>query len=341
MLLSELMLQQTRVDTVIPYFERFVARWPTLEAFAAASEEAVVAAWAGLGYYSRARNLHRAARTAAALGGIPATVEELRALPGVGPYTAGAIASICFGVPAPAVDGNVERVIARLMALDEDPKSTSGKRAIADAVRALHEDGDAPSALTQGLMELGATVCSPRRPKCDVCPWTARCAARADGDVERWPRTTPKAPPKPARAVAGLLWDGPRALMGRRGPGLLAGMWEPILAEIPMETPEDALSGEVERAFLRRAGVRVRASGRLGDLVHVFTHRRLQVAVFAVVADGSGGIPDESYAEIAWVDPGERGDVGLSRLGEKMIDLALGAPPLLQWAAESVKAGDG
>ena len=320
-LLSEVMLQQTRVETVVPYFERFLSRWPTFEALAAADEQEVLAAWAGLGYYSRARNLLRAAREAAAAGGLPTDVEGLRKLPGLGPYTAGAIASIAYGRPEPAIDGNVERVVTRRIGEDADPRSAAGRSAIEGFVRALLGHG-APDELNQALMELGATVCSPRTPACHRCPWAARCVARRTDRVAALPNKAKKAPPKPVRAVAGLWTRSGRVLCGRRPPGLLGGLYEPISCDLADDEP--ALPALVE-AFRTRAGVVARPLGALGELVHVFTHRRMTLHVFEVDAAGEP-VASGGYEALAWVDPAAP-DVGLSKLAVRA--LAFGATPTL------------
>jgi A/G-specific adenine glycosylase len=323
-LLSELLCQQTRIDTAIPYFERFVARWPTVADLAAADVEEVLHLWAGLGYYSRARNLHRAAQAAVSMGGIPGTPEALLELPGIGPYTAGAIASIAFGVKTPAVDGNVERVISRLDARGEDPRSPSGRRAIEARVQAMH--ADAPPAshagdLTQALMELGATVCSPRSPSCAGCPWTEGCAARASGDPTTFPVVKKKAPPKPMSAVAGVLAGPHGVLMGRRPPGLLGGLWEPIRCDVD---GDDEIAC-IEQGFAEMTGLRVRVARRLGALVHVFSHRRLALTVFAVEANATATPTARAfYEELRWLDP-EAPGVGLSTLARKVLTLAASA----------------
>jgi A/G-specific adenine glycosylase len=320
-LLSELMCQQTRIDTALPYFARFMARWPTLEALAAAEEDEVVHAWAGLGYYSRARNLHRAARAAAAAGGLPADVEALRALPGIGPYTAGAIASIAFGLPAPVVDGNVERVLSRVDDREEDPRAAVGRRALWDRAEALVRAADAPGDLNQALMELGALVCTPRAPRCGACPWAERCLAARAGDPERLPNKAAKAPPRPVLGVAAVVRRGGALLLGRRPPGLLGGLWEPIGDEHdPSVHPEQAL----EQALRRRVGLTLRAAAPLGEVVHTFTHRRLTLRVFAAEADGALG-GDGSYEALRLVhgDPAEA--VALSTLARRA--LALEAAP--------------
>lgn len=224
---SEVMLQQTRVDTVIPYYHRWLERFPDLGSLARAPEEEVLGVWAGLGYYSRARNLHRAARVVRERhqGQVPRDPGELRALPGVGEYTVGAVASIAFGLPLPAVDGNVRRVMARLTD-SPDPSRAELRRWAADLV-----DPDRPGDFNQALMELGATVCTPRSPECGLCPVADSCSARRAGTQGE--RPVPLRRPKlreVAWGVAVLLAQGPdsvRALVRRRDPdGLLGGMWE-------------------------------------------------------------------------------------------------------------------
>lgn len=282
-LLSEFMLQQTRVDTVIPYFERFVTRWPDLNALASASDEDVLSAWAGLGYYRRARSLLAAARAAAGQGGLPRTAQALQELPGVGPYTAGAIASIAFAQPAAAVDGNVERVISRLDARHEDPARAAGKRAIRARVLDL-QPSDRPGDFNQALMELGATVCTPRRPTCPLCPWRETCQAHAQGIAEELPNKAKKKKPVPIADVSGLLrLDGGWLLARRPAGARLGGLWEPPSGPAAEdESPEHA----VVRVFAERVGVAVAVQAHLGQVVHVFTHRRLTRQVFQVVPQG-------------------------------------------------------
>ncbi|OZA91588.1 MAG: A/G-specific adenine glycosylase, partial [Erythrobacter sp. 34-65-8] len=181
--LSEVMLQQTTVAAVKPYFARFTSRWPTVEALAAAPDEDVMAAWAGLGYYSRARNLVKAARAVAELGRFPDSEAALRALPGLGAYTAAAVAAIAFGQRAVVVDANVERVVARLFAIDEPlPGARRPIRAAADTITPAERAGD----FAQAMMDLGATICTPRDPRCLLCPLAEPCAARASGDPARY-----------------------------------------------------------------------------------------------------------------------------------------------------------
>lgn len=318
-LLSELMLQQTRVDTVVPYFERFTARWPTVEDLAAAEPDEVLGEWAGLGYYSRARNLHACAREAAAQGGLPDTAEGLRRLPGIGPYTAGAIASIAFGRRAPLVDGNVERVLNRIDARAGDPRSTAGKKALwarAGALQeALHED-EAPGDWNQALMELGATVCLPRNPSCLACPVRALCQAHAAGSPERYPELKPRTRPTPVSAVyaVGRLDGG--WVLGKRPPGLLGGLFEPIGAEVGTPT-----AAALESAVRERTGLRVVALERVGTVKHTFSHRKLTAAVWRTTFEGS---PEalEHYVDVRVVRDVE--EVALSKLARKLLALADG-----------------
>lgn len=220
--LSEVMLQQTTVAAVKPYFAAFTRRWPTVETLAAAPEEEVMAAWAGLGYYSRARNLVKCARAVAEAGGFPDTEAELRKLPGLGDYTAAAVAAIAFGRRAVVVDANVERVVARLFAIAEPlPGARKAIRAAADAITPQQRAGD----FAQAMMDLGATICTARDPRCLLCPLSARCEARRSGDPARFPVKAPKKA-KPQRT--GTAWwiarEGRVWLVRRPGSGMLGGM---------------------------------------------------------------------------------------------------------------------
>jgi A/G-specific adenine glycosylase len=336
-LLSELMLQQTRVDTVVPYFERFVARWPTLGSLATASDDEVLSAWSGLGYYARARNLLRCARAVGG-GDLPCTVEGLRALPGIGPYTAGAVASIGFGVAAPLVDGNVERVLSRLDARTAAPKG-AGRAALwaraGEIVRA-RPDGAHPGALNQALMELGATVCTPRAPRCGQCPVAEHCLALAAGAPGSFPTRAPKAAPRPMRGTRVLARDGEhRMLLGRRPPGLLGGLWEPVGCDWDGDAP--AGPDRLVDAVRERTGLSLTRLAPLGEVTHVFTHRRLVCAVWGGEAAGEPA-PLAHYTEVRWVRPDE---VPLSTLSRRVMALeARGAALELPFAAEP-QAGSG
>lgn len=271
--LSEIMLQQTTVAAVAPYFERFLERWPTFEALAEAPRDDVLGAWAGLGYYSRARNLHAAAQKMADHG-VPGDEAGWRALPGVGPYTAAAIAAIAFDEATNVVDGNVERVIARLRAVETPlPKAKAELRTLACELVTAERPGD----WAQALMDLGATVCTPRSPKCDVCPWVAECAAYASGSPEAYPRKSPKAErPRRYGAVFRIERDGELWLVRRPDKGLLGGM-----AALPTTEWREKKWSRAEA--LKHAPV---AGGwkKIGAVEHVFTHFALTLDVYAAQA---------------------------------------------------------
>jgi A/G-specific adenine glycosylase len=275
--LSEVMLQQTTVAAVIPYFERFLERWPSVEALAAAPRDELMSAWAGLGYYSRARNLHAAAQKLAA-DGVPSTEAGWRALPGVGPYTAAAVAAIAFDEPANVVDGNVERVMARLYAIETPlPDAKPELRALAGALVTAKRPGD----WAHALMDLGATVCTPRSPKCDACPWTRACAAYARGAAETYPRRTAKAErPRRYGAVFCIERDGAFWLVRRPDTGLLGGMAGLPTTEWRAKkwTRAEALSHAPVHATWKEAG----------KAEHVFTHFALTLDVYAGDAAPSG-----------------------------------------------------
>ena len=269
--LSEIMLQQTRVETIAPYFSKFVTRWPDVHALAAAKLSEVLSAWAGLGYYARARNLHACAREIVDRGGeFPRTELELRALPGIGAYTAAAVAAIAFEQPAIAIDGNVERVVARLFALREPlPKAKATLRALAARLQPDGRHGD----FAQALMELGATVCMPRKPDCPRCPWQGACEANALGEPERFPRKTAKKEGRLRRGAAFVVWreDGAVLLRTRPGNGLLGAM---------TEVPTSEWKHRFDKA-LARGQAPMRRTWKLlpGTVRHVFTHFPLELVV--------------------------------------------------------------
>ena len=308
--LSETMLQQTRVETVIPYYERFLARFPSVEALAAADEEDVLRLWAGLGYYARARNLHRAAgRIAKEHGGVlPRDPAALAALPGVGRYTLGALRSLIWKEPAPIVDGNVRRVLARLFADDSRDDAEAWRLA-----EALVPERD-PDLFNQALMELGATVCTPRSPDCPSCPLRLVCEARKSGDPEAFPAKRRRAAVREVRAVAGVLERRGRVLLLRRpSRGLLGGLWE--LPNVEGRDP----AGLVE--WVRaRAGIEVAAGAPLGGLRHVFTHRVLELDLIAL-EDRGGRLAARARAEARLCTPGEIGELPLSQLMKKALAL--------------------
>lgn len=281
---SEIMLQQTQVATALPYYQRWMARFPDVASLAAAPLDDVLSAWQGLGYYARARNLHAAARAVVAEHGgrLPATAAALRALPGIGEYTAAAVASIAFGEPVAAVDGNIERVMARWHGIADDVGRAAGRRAVR-AAAARWVVGPAPGDVNQALMELGATVCTPRGPRCGECPIAPGCAARLGGRPEGLPVKARPAAARHAAAVALVVRDRDgRWLVARRpARGLLGGLWEFPLAHVAMmldgapgETPDLAAAAAMARA---RLGLAVTARAVLPAVEHAFSHRRLSV----------------------------------------------------------------
>ena len=280
--LSEVMLQQTTVPHATPYFLKFTARWPTVSDLAAAEDGEVMAAWAGLGYYARARNLLACARAVARdHGGVfPTTEEALRALPGLGPYTAAAVAAIAFDRPANVVDGNVERVMARLFALEAPLPAAKPelKRLAAGLVR-----DDRPGDWAQALMDLGATICRPKAPLCDRCPAAAACAGRASGEPETYPRKAAKTERPHRHGVAYVLTRGSEVALVRRPPrGLLGGM-----LALPTSDWRAARWSEAEALAAAPASAPWRG---VGEVDHGFTHFTLTLQLLRAEGDAAGVI---------------------------------------------------
>lgn len=314
--LSEVMLQQTRVEVVVPYYERFLARFPSVEDLAAAGTEEVLTLWSGLGYYRRARQLHAAARQVAAAGGFPRTVEGWLELPGIGPYTAAAVASIAFGVAAPVLDGNVERVVSRWLAQAGDPKSGRARRLLLAAAAELLVPAR-PGDSNQALMELGATLCTPRRPKCLLCPLAGGCRAAAEGDPERYPAPRVKRVSEKRRLVVAVAEGNGGVLLFRRpdDSDLLAGTWELPWVPEEAEAPEAALAA--------RYGGTWKLAARLGDVRHGITYRDLEVAVYRAEVAGIA----RKAAGSGWFDAEGREGLPLSSLVGKVLSLAASAAP--------------
>jgi A/G-specific adenine glycosylase len=301
--LSEVMLQQTTVAAVKPYFEAFTRRWPDVAALAAAPEDDVMAAWAGLGYYSRARNLVKCARAVAARGGFPTTETELRELPGLGAYTAAAVAAIAFAQRAVVVDANVERVVARLFAIDTPmPAARKPIRVAADAITPARRAGD----FAQAMMDLGSSVCTAREPRCLLCPLAKACKARATGDPARLPVKAPKKP-KPLRRGCAF-WierEGEVWLVRREGKGMLGGM---------RALPDDGWSARADgTGEAPMPGTWESA----GVVRHVFTHAALELSV---VVQRNAPAPD---AEGEWWPIDRIDDAGLPTLFAKAARLVL------------------
>jgi len=306
------MLQQTRVEAVVPYYERFLARFPSIDALATADLEDVMREWAGLGYYARARNLKRAAELMARDhdSSVPRDLEALNALPGVGRYTAGAVRSIAFREPAAIVDGNVRRVLARLLG-----EKTPSQKALWLWAGQLVPDVR-PDVFNQALMELGATLCTPRSPRCDECPLARDCAALQLGSVDTFPAPAKRATVREVRALAAVVLrprPRPAVLMSRRPErGLLGGLWE-----LPSLEGDDlaALIGQIEE----RSGLRTADPEELGSVQHSFTHRALTLRL--VRLQRRGGQLRRS-AEVRWCTADDLADLPLSVLMKKSLRAA-------------------
>jgi A/G-specific adenine glycosylase len=286
------MLQQTRMEVVVPRFETFLARWPTPEAMARSKVEEVLAAWSGLGYYGRARRLHAAA-TAIAKGGFPSDEASLRALPGVGAYTAGAVGSMALGLPIPLVDGNVARVLARLFAVRGDPRKGEAAKRIRELAAELVPTEGAGE-WNEGLMELGALVCVPGAPRCLLCPLSADCAARAKGIEETLPEIPPARKPVAVRMVAALVRDakGRTLLLRRPDGGQLSGMYELPSAEVGEGSDPVAVL-----AFLlhERLGGRWEIGNLRRKVRHSILDRRIALEAYDARAVGRRGArPEDS-----------------------------------------------
>ncbi|HEY8426965.1 MAG TPA: A/G-specific adenine glycosylase [Sandaracinaceae bacterium] len=308
---SEIMLQQTRVETVVPYYERFLARFPTAAALAAASEDEVLASWSGLGYYRRARLLHAGVREVVERygGEVPRDAEARRSLPGVGRYTAGAIGSICFDREEPVVDGNVARVLSRAFAIEHPLGTSASERALWEHAGALVR-GPRPGDLNQALMELGARVCTPLSPRCGECPIARECAARAQGRTAELPVPKPRKPPVRVEvaAVVATRADGSVALV-RSERALFGGLYAPPMAE--------GRGRAAALAALRGAGVRARVeASSAARLEHVLSHRVIDVEVWRATGASS--------RTCRLVTPRELASVGVSTFARRILRAALG-----------------
>ncbi len=293
--ISEIMLQQTRAQAVIPYYERFLARFPTVESLAAAEEEQVLALWSGLGYYSRARNLRRAAQQIVVADGFPRDFESLRALPGIGDYTAAAIASIAFGLPHVVVDGNVLRVVARV----ENDAADIGSARTRERFRAIAQSWLDPThagAFNQAIMELGATVCLPRKPLCAVCPLAARCKALRHGTAAELPVKLRSVEPVKIEGVLLIVRKGARVLLRQREADArrMAGFWD-------LPEPANLPGAREGKCF--------------GEIRHSITHHRYTLQVAAAAAR----IPRGPFE---WFDAERLREVPLSTTARKALKLA-------------------
>jgi len=319
--ISEAMLQQTRVETVIPYWKNFLALFPDVHALATADSDDVLGAWAGLGYYSRARNLQAAARLIDENygGKVPDNAESLLSLPGIGRYTAGAVASIAFDRPEPVLDGNVKRVLTRLLGIRED----IGRPAVVERLwkeAGILVQGPHPGDLNQALMELGATLCTPRSPRCESCPVSQSCDARNEGDAESLPIKMRKKPARIVEAVAALVIRRGKALAVRRpSRGLLAGLWDLPGGDLSAgEAPRTGLT----RTLRERAGLEITRASAVGAIQHVFTHRKLTLHIYRATTS-TDRIRLDGFAGHKWISPRAFHSLPHATLTAKALDVVL------------------
>src|SRR5882724_5299740 len=313
--LSEVMLQQTRVKTALDYYPRFLSAYPTVEKLALAELGDVLGSWSGLGYYRRARALHAGAREVVERygGKLPSDAASLREISGIGRYTAGAIASIAFGAREALVDGNVARVLARIFAVTSDVRTPAGAREVWKLAEELVPASD-PGSHNEALMELGATVCLPGQPRCDVCPVSDLCEARARGIEAELPVAKKKKPPREVDMVAVVARKGRRVLLARRKTGgLFGGLWEPPMVELRGRQTAEASLEPLFRGDLARFAV-------VGEQTHVLTHRRLRVTI--ATADVAAAPADATallYDRFEWHREGTLGALGMSSLARKIL----------------------
>ena len=323
--ISEIMLQQTRVETVIPYFERFIARFPEIGVLAAAEESDVLRLWEGLGYYSRARNLHKAARVMVEeyAGQIPADLAALRSLPGVGAYTAGAIASIAFGAAEPALDANIRRVGARLLDLHEPPGSEADRIMWEFCQRILpaQRSGD----FNQALMDLASKVCTPKAPTCHLCPLWSDCLAFQRDTAAQLPVRKPKAKIPHKLVLAAVITRGDEVLLAQRpADGMLGKLWEYPGGSVPEET--SSLPDALRELMLSRFGFRIVVGSPLSSYKHAYTHFRITLQTFRCELPGASPLP--LPPGFAWAPIGELSTFPMGKVARQISHyLAKKTPP--------------
>ena len=316
---SEVMLQQTRVEQMGEYFERFVERFPTVGDLAAASEDEVLKAWEGLGYYARARNMHRAAKWIVEEHGgeLPDSYEGLLELPGVGQYTAAAVSSIAFDRDHPVLDGNVVRVLCRVLRIEGEPRRSAVKSELIAAGERLLAPGQAGD-FNQGMMELGARVCAPQKPRCPSCPVEEFCRARTElEDPALLPVRSPKKKKPHFQVTAGLIWKGNRLLIAQRPfDGMLGGLWEfPGGKQEAGETLQECLKREIREEL----DVDIEVGEHLASVDHAYSHFSISLHAFA--ARYSSGDPQAiGCADWRWIDPQELDDFAFPRTDRKIIE---------------------
>lgn len=301
--ISEVMLQQTQVDTVIPYYHRFITSFPKPVDLAYADEETVLKTWEGLGYYSRARNLQKGVREVVEQygGKVPDNKKDILSIKGIGPYTAGAVLSIAYHQPEPAVDGNVMRVLSRVLLIDDDIAKARTRRTFENIIYQLIPEGD-PSGFNQGLMEIGALVCKPRQPKCDICPISKHCLAYAEGAQAEYPVKKKKAPPRPLTFAVVILHDQDGRILIEKRPdqGLLANLWEfPMISLQPdQENPVKVIKEQFKECY----GYTIKPKETKKVVNHIFSHIKWQLNVYE--GDIIKSISNNGD-KIRWVMPNE------------------------------------
>jgi A/G-specific adenine glycosylase len=316
--ISEIMLQQTQVKTVIPYYHRFLEAFPSVYDLSRANLSHVLKLWEGLGYYARARNMHKAAKilTDRFDGHIPVTQKEIETLPGIGPYTAAAILSIAFDKPLAVVDGNVNRVLARLFRVSIDPKSPEGKplfAALAGDLLSPRRPGDH----NQALMELGAILCKSRSPRCESCPVHSHCEAARHNEQNQFPIRTPRKPRPHHHIAVGIIWDLDKLLIARRHEdAMLGGLWE--FPGGKMESGEDAKT-TVQREIQEELGLEVEVGDHLATIEHGYTH--FTITLMAYHCRYLGGTPQAlGCSEWKWIHPEQLSDYAFPRANRKILE---------------------
>lgn len=320
--IAEIMLQQTRAETVIPYFERWMRSFPDVQSLARANREQVLAHWEGLGYYQRAHNLQRAAAQIVDEhnGKLPEDVAELKQLPGIGDYTAAAIAAFAFGQDTLALDGNLRRVFTRLFDSTEDPRTARGERLLRELGMQYLPTGSAAD-YNQALMDLGATICTPRNPRCDICPLQKHCLANLRGVQEQRPVSKSRGPIPHVNASAAIIEEDGAVLLGRRPEGkLLGGLWEfPGGKQEPGETLEECLQREIREEL----GIEILVLHLLGTFEHAYSH--YAVAVHAFECQRAGGEPQvRDHSAIEWVHIERLDDYPMGKVDRMIADQLMG-----------------
>jgi A/G-specific adenine glycosylase len=317
--LSEIMLQQTRVATAIPYYERFLKRFPTIGHLARARLDTVLKLWEGLGYYSRARNLHKAAKEIVTRfqGRVPRTRDELLTLPGIGRYTAGAVASIAFGQRAPLVDGNVERVLCRVFRIHGSPKDAAIKKRIWSLAEDLLPD-DQVGRFNQGLMELGSEICTPRSPNCQECPLARLCEANRHNEQESLPTRTAKKPLPSHAVVVGVIYRNGRILIDKRQPkGLLGGLWEFPGGKVK---PGESLESALHREIREELDIEIEVGRRIATVQHTYTHFHIEIHAFE--CEHRKGEPRPiACADLKWVRASDLTRYAFPAANKKIIEI--------------------